>query len=158
MRRQTNTINYSTELPLRASSSTSDGRLFPIRNDHDGSGCRGHFAFRCASGGPSEAEKTDTEGVLLFDLNDSTTVTIPGEWVGDTLLLRNDREELALVPLDARPGLWSIPVFDGTLSLTNDTGHTRRAPTRGIPRGRPLGSVGAPRRSPNGGRTPWPGP
>ena len=78
---------------------------------------------RCASGEPSVAEKTDTEGVLLFDLNDSTTVTIPGEWVGDTLLIRNDQEELALVPLDARPGLWSIPVFDGTLSLTNDTGH-----------------------------------
>ncbi len=78
---------------------------------------------RCASSGPSDAEKTDTEGVLLFDLNDSTTVTIPGEWVGDTLLIRNDQEELALVPLDARPGLWSIPVFDGTLSLTNDTGH-----------------------------------
>ena len=78
---------------------------------------------RCASGGPSEAESRDTGGVLLFDLNDSTTVTIPGEWAGDTLLLRNDREELALVPLDARPGLWSIPVFDGTLSLTNDTGH-----------------------------------
>ena len=77
----------------------------------------------CASGGPSEAEKTDTEGVLLFDLNDSTTAAIPGEWVGDTLMLRNDQEELALAPLDAHPGLWSIPVFDGTLSLTNDTGH-----------------------------------
>ncbi|MGB1670916.1 MAG: TlpA family protein disulfide reductase [Flavobacteriales bacterium] len=78
---------------------------------------------RCASGGPSETKKTDTEGALLFNLNDSTTVTIPGEWVGDTLLLHNDQEELALVPLDAGPGLWSIPVFDGTLSLTNDTGH-----------------------------------
>ena len=77
----------------------------------------------CRTGGPSEAESHDTGGVLLFDLNDSTTVTIPGEWAGDTLLLRNDQEELVLIPLDTRPGLWSIPVFDGTLSLTNDTGH-----------------------------------
>ena len=78
---------------------------------------------RCASGGPSEAESHNTGGVLLFDLNDSTTVTIPGEWMGDTLLLRNDTEELALVPMPERPGVWSIPVFDGTLSLANDTGH-----------------------------------
>ena len=66
--------------------------------------------------------KRQTKGVLLFDLNDSTTAAIPGEWVGDTLMLRND-QEVALAPLDAHPGLWSIPIFDGTLSLINDAGH-----------------------------------
>ena len=78
---------------------------------------------RCASSSPSATESPDTAGTLVFDLNDSTTVQIPAEWVGDTLVLRNGAEELALPPMANQPGLWSVPVFDGTLSLTHDTGH-----------------------------------
>ena len=77
----------------------------------------------CTSSGPPETESPDTAGSLVFDLNDSTTVSIPGEWVGDTLMLRNGAETLALLPIANQSGMWSVPVFDGTLSLTHDTGH-----------------------------------
>lgn len=77
----------------------------------------------CNSSGPSETENPDTAGSLVFDLNDSTAVSIPGEWVGDTLMLRNGAETLALLPIANQSGMWSVPVFNGTLSLTHDTGH-----------------------------------
>jgi len=76
----------------------------------------------CTSSGPSETESPDTAGSLVFDLNDSTTVSIPGEWMGDTLMLRNGAEKLALLPIANQSRMWSVPVFDGTLSLTEDTG------------------------------------
>ena len=77
----------------------------------------------CNSSGPSETESPDTAGSLVFDLNDSTAVSIPGEWVGDTLMLRNGAETLALLPIANQSGMWSVPVFNGTLCLTHDTGH-----------------------------------
>ena len=59
-------------------------------------------------------------GELVFLLNDSDQVRIPGHWHGDTLNLHNAQETLVLLPQERDS--WSIPVFDGTLYLVGDTG------------------------------------
>lgn len=59
-------------------------------------------------------------GELVFLLNDTDQVRIPGHWSGDTLTVHNAQETLVLLPQGH--GSWSIPVFDGTLSLVGDTG------------------------------------
>lgn len=61
-----------------------------------------------------------TVGTLSFHIDDSTDVQIPAEWKGDTLILRNAEEEIALTPLANQS--WTVPVFDGLLSLDGDTG------------------------------------
>lgn len=81
--------------------------------------------FRCntppaADSAHEDARPSGRHGELLFLLNDSDQVRIPGHWHGDTLTLRNAQESLVLLPLG--PDTWSIPVFDGTLSLAGDTG------------------------------------
>ena len=60
------------------------------------------------------------KGELVFLLNDTDQVRIPGHWNTDTLTLHNAQETLVLLPQG--PDSWSIPVFDGTLSLIGDTG------------------------------------
>lgn len=71
---------------------------------------------------PSERTSLDT-GTLVFRLNDSVDVRIPGQWTGDTLILRNSEETLRLQPSTKGDNQWTVPVFDGLLSLQNDTGH-----------------------------------
>ena len=68
----------------------------------------------------ANAHPDDRHGDLLFLLNDSDQVRIPGHWSGDTLTLHNAQETLVLLPNG--PDSWSIPVFDGSLSLAGDTG------------------------------------
>ena len=68
----------------------------------------------------ANARPAGRHGELLFLLNDSDQVRIPGHWNGDTLSLHNAQETLVLLP-QGRDS-WSIPVFDGTLSLVGDTG------------------------------------
>ncbi|MGB0171745.1 MAG: TlpA family protein disulfide reductase [Flavobacteriales bacterium] len=81
--------------------------------------------FRCnippaADSAHEDARPAGRHGELLFLLNDSDQVRIPGHWNEDTLTLHNAQESLVLLPLG--PDTWSIPVFDGTLSLAGDTG------------------------------------
>lgn len=59
-------------------------------------------------------------GELVFLLNDTDQVHIPGHWTGDSLTLHNAQETLILLPQG--PETWTVPVFDGTLSLADDTG------------------------------------
>ena len=61
-----------------------------------------------------------TQGSLSFLLDDSTDVQIPAQWKGDTLILRNAEEEIALTPLGNQS--WTVPVFDGVLTLQGNTG------------------------------------
>lgn len=68
----------------------------------------------------ADARPDGRHGELVFLLNDSDDVRIPGHWHGDTLSLHNAQETLVLLPQG--PDSWSIPVFDGTLSLVGDTG------------------------------------
>ena len=68
----------------------------------------------------ADARPDGRHGELVFLLNDSDDVHIPGHWHGDTLSLHNAQETLVLLPQG--PDSWSIPVFDGTLSLVGDTG------------------------------------
>ena len=68
----------------------------------------------------ADARPDGQHGELVFLLNDSDYVRIPGHWIGDTLTLHNAEETLVLPPQGANS--WSIPVFDGTLSLVGDTG------------------------------------
>ncbi len=69
---------------------------------------------------PSTTGLRSTGGTLSFYIDDSTDVRIPGAWKGDTLILSNAEEDIVLVPLDEES--WSVPVFDGVLTLTGDTG------------------------------------
>ena len=62
-------------------------------------------------------------GSLTFQLNDTDEVVIPGHWRGDTLILHNADEALILAPSDSSGNAWSVPVFDGTIALVNDTGY-----------------------------------
>ena len=68
----------------------------------------------------ADARPDGRHGELVFLLNDSDDVRIPGHWHGDTLSLHNAQETLVLLPQG--PDSWSVPVFDGTLSLLGDTG------------------------------------
>lgn len=68
----------------------------------------------------ADARPDGRHGELVFLLNDSDDVRIPGHWHGDTLSLHNAQETLVLLPQG--PDSWSIPVFDGTLSIVGDTG------------------------------------
>lgn len=73
---------------------------------------------------PVEAQSSQ-HGHLDFSLNDTTSARIPGRWQGDTLWLYNAEESLALTPLDTTEPTWSVPVFDGQITLSGDTGHWR---------------------------------
>ena len=59
-------------------------------------------------------------GAVVFALNDSTEVVIPGERSSSGLILRNGEEQLELRP--GSPGCFSLPVFDGSLCLEGDSG------------------------------------
>jgi len=63
------------------------------------------------------------QGSLIFQLNDTDVVAIPGCWYGDTLVLNNAEESLTLAPSDTADNAWGVPVFDGSIALVNDTGH-----------------------------------
>ena len=65
----------------------------------------------------------NVHGSLIFQLNDTDSVAIPGYWYADTLVLNNADESLTLIPSDTIDNAWSVPVFDGSISLINDTGH-----------------------------------
>ena len=62
------------------------------------------------------------QGSLIFQLNDTDSVAIPGCWYGDTLVLNNAEESLTLVPSDTSDNVWGVPVFDGSIVLVNNTG------------------------------------
>ena len=74
----------------------------------------------CLPQGAPKAPKV--HGSLIFQLNDTDSVTIPGCWYGDTLVLNNAEESLTLVPSDTSDNAWGVPVFDGSIVLVNDTG------------------------------------
>ena len=76
----------------------------------------------CLRSGPSSSDGRSDSGELVFLLNDSDRVRIPGQWRGDTLFLRNAQENLLLRPSTTNDHTWKVPVFDGTLTLINDTG------------------------------------
>ena len=83
------------------------------------------FMSACSSGEPASPDSGYTHGHLVFTLNDSTSVRIPGHWQEDTLWLSNAQETLALPPVDSSASTWSVPVFDGRITLSNDTGNWR---------------------------------
>lgn len=60
------------------------------------------------------------EGVLVFDLNDTIEARIPAVITPDSLVLFNGQERMVLSP-DSM-GRWSVPVFDGTISLRDGQG------------------------------------
>ena len=60
-------------------------------------------------------------GSVVFALNDSTEVIIPGERSSTGIVLRNGEEQLELSPIN--PGCFSIPVFEGALCLDGDSGY-----------------------------------
>lgn len=78
--------------------------------------------------GPSRQDGAETSGTpgaavngqLIFALNDSSRVIIPGERAPDGMILRNGEEQLTLTPTET--GCLTIPVFDGSLCLEGDTG------------------------------------
>jgi len=75
----------------------------------------------CLQQGATKAP--NVHGSLIFQLNDTDAVAIPGCWFGDSLVLNNAQESLTLVPSDTSDNAWSVPVFDGSIALVNDTGH-----------------------------------
>ena len=57
-------------------------------------------------------------GQLLFEINDSTTIAIPGKRTGETLTLFNGSESIVCSALDSL--CYTVPVFSGTLCMDGE--------------------------------------
>lgn len=75
----------------------------------------------CSDANGSHLSDQSAPALIRFNMNDSTVSEFIGEFDGDSWVLYNGKEAIALQP--ANDTLWRVPVFSGSWSLTTD--HTK---------------------------------